>query len=230
MAIRIVLAEDNMLLREGISRLIDANDDLELMEVASDLPELMRVLEAQTPDVVITDIRMPPTGTDEGVRAAAWMRANRPTVGVVILSQYASPAYALALLEHGSAGRAYLLKDRVAATGELAHAIRAVASGGSVIDPLVVEELVRARSAERASPLSELTPRETEILGRDGAGKEQRRDRVGARDLRARGREALQLDLPEVVPDRREGRQPSSEGRADVPQRAGEELSVRTGT
>src|ERR1035438_3695937 len=105
MAIRIVLAEDNMLLREGISRLIDANDDLELMEVASDLPELMRVLEAQTPDVVITDIRMPPTGTDEGVRAAAWMRANRPTVGVVILSQYASPAYALALLEHGSGGR-----------------------------------------------------------------------------------------------------------------------------
>jgi DNA-binding NarL/FixJ family response regulator len=121
--------------------------------------------------VVVTDIRMPPSGKDEGLQAAAWLRANRPKVGVVVLSQYTSPGYALALLEHGSAGRAYLLKERVASVDELAHAIRAVSEGGSVIDPQVVDELVRSRSHSQASSLDELTPRESQILAEMAQGK-----------------------------------------------------------
>jgi DNA-binding NarL/FixJ family response regulator len=169
--IRVVLAEDNVLLREGVSRLVSANADFELAGVASDLPELLALIEEQDPDVVITDIRMPPTGTDEGIKAAAWLRDHRPQVGVVVLSQYAAPGYALALLEHGSAGRAYLLKERVASADELARAIRTVAQGGSVIDPLVVDELVRSRAQRRTSSLSSLTPREAEILAEMAQGK-----------------------------------------------------------
>ena len=128
-----------------------ATQDFELVGTASDLPELFAVIERCEPDVVITDIRMPPTGRDEGIQAAAWLREHRPGVGVVVLSQYTAPAYAVALLEQGSAGRAYLLKERVASVDDLVRAIRAVASGGSVIDPLVVDELVRSRS-HRARP------------------------------------------------------------------------------
>jgi len=123
------------------------------------------------PDVVITDIRMPPTGTDEGIQAAAWLHENHPEVGVVVLSQYTAPAYAMALLEHGSAGRAYLLKERVASVDELARAIRAVAQGGSVIDPMVVDELVRTRSGQQQPGMSSLTPRESEILAEMAQGK-----------------------------------------------------------
>ena len=170
-AIRVALAEDNALLRQGISRLVDAHDDLDLVGVASDLPELLALIEAENPDVVITDIRMPPTGTDEGIQAAAWLREHRPEVGVVVLSQHTAPAYALALLEEGSAGRAYLLKERVAGIDELVVAISTVAHGGSVIDPFVVDELVRARSARKSSDLGWLTPRETEILGEMAQGK-----------------------------------------------------------
>src|SRR5260370_3607949 len=169
--IRVVLAEDNVLLREGVSRLVSGNEDFELVGVASDLPQLLDVIKEQDPDVVITDIRMPPTGSDEGIQAAAWLRDNRPRVGVVVLSQYTAPGYALALLEHGSAGRAYLLKERVASVDELARAIRAVAGGGSVIDPMVVDELVRSRSAHQQSSLAQLTPRETEILAEMAQGK-----------------------------------------------------------
>jgi DNA-binding NarL/FixJ family response regulator len=169
--IRVALAEDNVLLREGISRLVAANDEFELVGAASDLPQLLAVVAEQEPDVVVTDIRMPPTGTDEGIQAAAWIRENHPTVGVVVLSQYTAPGYAVALLEHGSAGRGYLLKERVASVDELARAIRTVAQGGSVIDPMVVDELVRARSQERQSGLSSLTPRESEILAEMAQGK-----------------------------------------------------------
>jgi DNA-binding NarL/FixJ family response regulator len=170
-SIRVVVAEDSRLLREGISRLVAAHDDFELVGVASDLPQLLAVIEEQLPDVVVTDIRMPPTGTDEGIQAAAWLRANRPQVGVVILSQYAAPSYALALLEEGSAGRAYLLKERVAGADELARVIRTVAQGGSVVDPLVVDELVKARRQRQASDLSFLTVRESEILEEMAQGK-----------------------------------------------------------
>jgi DNA-binding NarL/FixJ family response regulator len=170
-AFRIVLAEDNALLREGMSRLVEAQDDLELVGVAADLPSLLSLVDVATPDVVVTDIRMPPTGTDEGLQAATWIREHHPEVGVVVLSQFISPTYALALLEAGSAGRAYLLKERVAGADELAQAIRVVAGGGSVIDPLVVDELVRARASRRTSDLSFLTPRESEILAEMAQGK-----------------------------------------------------------
>ena len=169
--IRVALAEDNVLLREGMSRLVAANEDFELAGVAGDLPQLLALVKEREPDVVVTDIRMPPTGTDEGIKAAAWLREHFPKTGVVVLSQYVAPGYALALLEHGSAGRAYLLKERVGSVDELARAIRAVAAGGSVIDPQVVDELVRARSAQRESGLSLLTVRETQILAEMAQGK-----------------------------------------------------------
>ena len=169
--VRVALAEDNVLLREGISRLVAANADFELAGVAADLPQLLALVREQAPDVVVTDIRMPPTGTDEGIQAASWLREHFPKTGVVVLSQYVAPGYALALLEHGSAGRAYLLKERVGSVDELARAIRAVAAGGSVIDPQVVDELVRARSAQRESGLSLLTVRETQILAEMAQGK-----------------------------------------------------------
>jgi DNA-binding NarL/FixJ family response regulator len=169
--IRVILAEDNALLREGVARLVDSHEDLELVGAASDLPELLKLVAECEPDVVVTDIRMPPTGTDEGIQAASWLREHKPDVGVIVLSQYTAPAYALVLLEDGSAGRGYLLKERVAGVDELARAIRAVAEGGSMIDPSVVDELVRARSARRTSDLSRLTPRESEILGEMAQGK-----------------------------------------------------------
>jgi len=169
--IRVALAEDNVLLREGISRIIDADQDFDLVGTACDLPQLLSLIEKESPDVVVTDIRMPPTGTDEGIQAASWLREHRPQVGVVVLSQFKAPAYALALLETGSAGRAYLLKERVAGADELAQAIRTVAQAGSMIDPLVVDELIQARSSRRTSDLSWLTPRESEILGEMVTGK-----------------------------------------------------------
>jgi DNA-binding NarL/FixJ family response regulator len=169
--IRVVLAEDHVLLREGISRLVSGTQGFELVGVVSDLPQLLAVVAQQRPDVVVTDIRMPPTGTDEGIRAAGWIHQNHPGTGVVVLSQYVAPGYAVALLEHGSAGLAYLLKERVGGVDELARAIRTVAAGGSVIDPRVVDELVRSRTSERHPGLSALTPRETEILAEMAQGK-----------------------------------------------------------
>jgi DNA-binding NarL/FixJ family response regulator len=169
--VRVALAEDNVLLREGMARLVAANEDFEVAGAAGDLPQLLALVKEQEPDVVVTDIRMPPTGTDEGIRAAAWLREHFPRTGVVVLSQYVAPGYALALLEHGSAGRAYLLKERVGSVDELARAIRAVAAGGSVIDSQVVDELVRARSAQRSSGLTLLTVRETQILAEMAQGK-----------------------------------------------------------
>ena len=169
--IRVVLAEDHVLLREGISRLVAANDDMELVGTAGDLPALLALIERERPDVVVTDIRMPPTGTDEGIQAAAWARQHQPGIGVVVLSQYVAPGYAVALLEHGSAGRGYLLKERIGSVDELARAIRTVAGGGSVIDPMVVDELVRSRTQDSQHVLASLTPRELEILAEMAQGK-----------------------------------------------------------
>lgn len=169
--IRVVIAEDHVLLREGISRLVAASDDLELAGTAGDLPELLALMERERPDVVVTDIRMPPTGTDEGIQAAAWAHQHQPGAGVVVLSQFVAPGYAVALLEHGSAGRAYLLKERIGSVEELARAIRAVAAGGSVIDPMVVDELVRSRAQDSLQGLSSLTARELEILAEMAQGK-----------------------------------------------------------
>ena len=171
MAIRVVLAEDNYLVREGVGRLLQTEDDIEVLAACSDYQSLMDTVAADPPDVVVTDIRMPPTGTDEGIRAAAAIRDSHPDVGVVVLSQYAEPAYALALLDGGSKGRAYLLKERVSDIDQLAAAVREVAAGGSVIDPLVVDALVEARAKAAGSPLTHLTPRETQILSEMAQGK-----------------------------------------------------------
>jgi DNA-binding NarL/FixJ family response regulator len=168
--IRVLVAEDNVLLRDGIRRIIESVGELELAGTCATYDELLAAVDADPPDVVLTDIRMPPSGTDEGIRAAAQLRESHPAIGVVVLSQYVSPQYALALLEDGSEGRAYLLKDRVADIDDVVDAIRAVAGGGSVIDSKVVDELVQARSRSR-SPLDHLTPREKEILGEMATGK-----------------------------------------------------------
>lgn len=171
MSIRVVVAEDSLLVREGIQKLLEAQSDIEVVALVGDLPALLAAVEADPPDVVMTDIRMPPTGTDEGIRAANQLRETHPELGVVVLSQYADPSYALALLEAGSERRAYLLKERVSDPDQIMTAIRDVARGGSVIDPKVVEVLVAARSRARTSPLSHLTPREREVLAEIAQGR-----------------------------------------------------------
>ena len=164
MPIKVVLAEDSYLVREGVRRLLESEPDIDLVGVCEDYDSLLEAIAGAEPDVLLTDIRMPPTGSDEGVRAAERLRQLRPAAGVVLLSQYADPAYALAFLEGGTEGRAYLLKERVADLDQLLAAIREVARGGSVIDPKVVEALVAARSRNAQSPLARLTPREREVL------------------------------------------------------------------
>ena len=164
MAIRLVLAEDSYLVREGIRRLLETQSQLEVVATCGDLDSLLGAVEAEHPDVVLTDIRMPPDSQDEGIQAAQRLRETSPEVGVVVLSQYSEPGYALALLESGSEGRAYLLKERVEDLEQLVSAIRSVADGGSVIDPKVVETLVAARTDAERSVLAELTPRERDVM------------------------------------------------------------------
>ncbi len=171
MAIRVALAEDNLLIREGVRRLLEAEDDVQVVAACGDLDALLAAVEMERPDVVLTDIRMPPTGSDEGIRAAARLRTTHPRLGVVVLSQYDDPTYAVSLLEAGSGGRAYLLKERVSEPEQLVGAIREVAHGGSVIDTKIVETLVSARSRAADSPLAELTPREREVLEQMAQGK-----------------------------------------------------------
>jgi DNA-binding NarL/FixJ family response regulator len=169
--IRLVLAEDQYLVREGVRRLLETQDDLEVAAVCDDLESLLAAVDAGRPDVVVTDIRMPPGNVDEGIQAAARLRETHPEVGVVVLSQYATPTYVLALLEGGSEGRAYLLKERVNDVEQLVGAIRAVADGGSVLDPKVVEALVAENARTEESPLNALTPRELDVLREMAEGK-----------------------------------------------------------
>ncbi|HET6714619.1 MAG TPA: response regulator transcription factor [Actinomycetota bacterium] len=171
MPLRLVIAEDHLFVREGVRRLLEADPELEVAAVCGDLDSLFAAVEAERPDVVVTDIRMPPGNSDEGIRAADRLRTTDPHVGVVVLSQYATPSYAIALLEGGSAGRSYLLKERVQDPGELVSAIRAVANGGSVIDPMVVEALVAEDARGERSPLKSLTARERDVLREMAAGK-----------------------------------------------------------
>jgi DNA-binding NarL/FixJ family response regulator len=168
---RVVVADDSYLIREGLRQVLDAQDEVEIVAYAWSLPALLREVEEQRPDVVITDIRMPPTNTDEGIQAAAELHAMDPQVGVVVISHYVSPHYVLRLFEHGSAGTAYLLKEHIAHGERLLDAIRAVAAGGSVVDSAVVDVLVEARVRARNSPLANLTPREREVLARVAQGK-----------------------------------------------------------
>jgi len=169
--IRVVLADDSLLVREGLEQVLAAQTGIDVVASCTDLPSLLSAIEAKSPDVVLTDIRMPPSGTDEGVQLARALRESHPSVGVVVLSQYAEPSYALALLESGSDGRGYLLKERVHDAAQLRAAVETIAEGGSVIDPKVVELLVAERSRSHDSSLAELTPREREVLAEMAQGK-----------------------------------------------------------
>jgi DNA-binding NarL/FixJ family response regulator len=169
--IRVALADDTLIVREGIEQLLDSQPDVEVVAACGDLHSLTEAVESTTPDVVLTDIRMPPSNTDEGIQIAHQLRESHPNVGVVVLSQFADPSYALALFDSGSDRRAYLLKERVHDRGELMAAIKAVMDGGSVVDPKIVEGLVAARAQAERSPLSELTPREHEVLAEIAQGK-----------------------------------------------------------
>jgi DNA-binding NarL/FixJ family response regulator len=170
-AIRVVVAEDHLLVRAGVEALLSAESDLEVAGSCGSLPELMASVDRLNPNVVLTDVRMPPSMTDEGVRAAAELRHTHPDVGVVVLSQFLDPSYLRALIAEGSQGRGYLLKERVSAQGELVGALRAVAAGGSFIDALVVESLVAAENRSARSPLRRLTVRETETLAEVAKGR-----------------------------------------------------------
>jgi DNA-binding NarL/FixJ family response regulator len=169
--IRVAIADDSFLVREGVRELLETVADIDVVAACADLDTLRTAVAQRQPEVVLTDIRMPPTNTDEGIRLAEELRLGMPSVGVVVLSQYADAEYALALLDKGAAGRAYLLKERVSDLEQLVNAIREVARGGSVIDSKVVENLVNARSARERSPLAQLTPRESEVLGEVAQGK-----------------------------------------------------------
>ena len=162
--LRVALADDSFFVREALQHVLAAEDGIDVVACCRDRSSLQHAISANGLDVVVTDIRMPPSGTDEGLQVAAELRVTHPDVGVVLLSQYAEPAYGLALLANGSEGRAYLLKEHVHRGSQLVVAIRTVADGGSMIDARVVESLVaRQRNAEH-SPLVELTPRELETL------------------------------------------------------------------
>jgi DNA-binding NarL/FixJ family response regulator len=167
----VVVAEDSYVIREFLISTLNSEPDVELVAVCTNGKELKAAIDRWSPDVVLTDIRMPPSGTEEGIRVAAELRETDPEIGVVVLSQYAEPAYALALLGQGTGGRAYLLKERVRNRSELIDAIEQVAEGGSVIDPTIVDVLIQARSKAARSRISRLTSRERELLAEIAAGK-----------------------------------------------------------
>ena len=171
MPILVALGEDSIIVREGVRQLLAGDPGIDVVGAVGDLDSLREVCEQAKPDVLVTDIRMPPTSTDEGIRFAAELRDAHPKMGVVVLSQFSDPAYALALLDRGSDGRAYLLKERVHNRAELTAAIHAVAEGGSMIDPKIVEQLVHTRGQMDNSPLKELTAREREVLSEIAQGK-----------------------------------------------------------
>ncbi len=170
-AIRVVVADDSFLVREAVTRLLADVPGIETVAAVADSDTLLATVDAERPDVVVTDIRMPPTESDEGIVAAARLRETHPEIGVVVLSQYVEPAYVLKLLEHGSARRAYLLKERVHHRGQLVDAVRAVHAGASFIDPKIVEVLVQGRERAADSRLAVLTPRERETLAEIAQGK-----------------------------------------------------------
>jgi DNA-binding NarL/FixJ family response regulator len=167
---RVVLGDDSFLAREGITRLLESIEDVELVAVCGDVDELRAAVDRDKPDVVLTDIRMPPTNTDDGIRYAHELRSTHPEVGVVVLSQHADPSYAMALFSEGSERRAYLLKERVKDEDELARALRDVDAGGSLVDPRIVDKLVSAR-VDKDPGLERLTPRERQILAMIAEGR-----------------------------------------------------------
>jgi DNA-binding NarL/FixJ family response regulator len=170
-SLRVILADDDYLVREGTAALLADVDEVDLVATASDLDGLLDAVDEHRPDAVLTDIRMPPTHSTEGIDAARRIRAEHPGTGVVVLSQFDDPAYAFELLKEGAEGLGYLLKERVADVEELVSALQDVARGGSVLDPRIVEGLVASREREAASPLARLTDREREVLGQMAQGK-----------------------------------------------------------
>jgi DNA-binding NarL/FixJ family response regulator len=170
-ALRIVVADDSYLVREALTQVLESEPELDVVAVVADTSALVEAIEAKQPDVVVTDIFMPPFRGAEGIKVAAQLRQAHPGIGVVILSQYAESAYALELLESGSAGRAYLLKERVGHRADLTSAIHAVATGGSMIDPKIVDTLIAERSRETNLLESRLTTREREVLAEVATGK-----------------------------------------------------------
>ena len=169
--VRVVFAEDNYLVREGTAALLQGSDEVELVGTAESFDELLSAVEEFRPEVVLTDIRMPPTNTTEGIDAARRIRADHPEIGVVVLSQFAEEEYAFDLLKDGAAGLGYLLKERVSDLEEIVRALNEVAKGGSVLDPKVVEALVAAKDRMAHSPLASLTDREREVLENMAQGK-----------------------------------------------------------
>ena len=168
--IRVVFAEDNYLVREGTAALLATSDEVELVGTATTRDELLAAVESESPDAVLTDIRMPPTGTNEGIEAAKRIRSEHPDIGVVVLSQYSDETYVYDLLKDGAAGLGYLLKERVSDVDELVRALGEVSRGGSVLDPKVVEALVAAKDRMGHSPLGSLTDREREVLAHMAQG------------------------------------------------------------
>ena len=171
MPIRVALAEDNLLVREGLRQLLATAPEIDVVAVCADRDSLLEAVDAERPDAVVTDIRMPPTNKDEGIEVAARLRQTSPGTGVVVLSQFADAAYALRLFDQGSSGRAYLLKERVSDLEQLVRAIQEVVRGGSVVDPRVVESLITARSRKKESAVESLTPRERDVLAQVAEGK-----------------------------------------------------------
>jgi DNA-binding NarL/FixJ family response regulator len=171
MTMRVVFAEDNYLVREGTSALLRESGDIDLVATVDDLQSLLAAVEEHAPDAVLTDIRMPPTHTTEGIDAAKRIRVEHPEIGVLVLSQFADEEYAYDLLREGAAGLGYLLKERVAEIDELVRALKEVAAGGSVLDPKVVEGLVGRRTERQDSPLERLTERERDVLQQIAEGK-----------------------------------------------------------
>jgi DNA-binding NarL/FixJ family response regulator len=169
--LRVVLADDSFLMREAVAQVVARETGLTLVASCEDGDTLLEAVERERPDVVITDVRMPPSGDDEGIRVAQRLRTSHPEIGVVVLSQYAEPRYGLDLLANGAEGRAYLLKDRVHGSGELHAAIEVVARGGSMIDPQVLRLLLEMEASRHDSPVTELTPREHEVLAAMASGK-----------------------------------------------------------
>jgi DNA-binding NarL/FixJ family response regulator len=171
MPIRAVFAEDSLLVREGVRQLLATVPEIDLIAVCEDRDSLLSAIETTRPDAVLTDIRMPPGNSDEGIEVAARLRETNPRTGVVVLSQFSEASYALRLFDQGASGRAYLLKERVSDLDQLVNALREVARGGSVVDPKVVEALIAARSHKKDSALEALTPRERDVMAAVAQGK-----------------------------------------------------------
>ncbi len=169
--IRLLLCEDDYLVREGARAVLGSQPNIEILGAAGDADEMMSLLDSHDPDVVVLDIRMPPSFTTEGIDLAKRIRQERPGIGIVVLSQHADPEYALELLGDGARSMAYLLKERLGDVDQLVQAVEEVVNGGSVLDPEIVDGLLRAKSGRRNSPIQRLTPREREVLAEMAKGK-----------------------------------------------------------